>query len=76
MINLRFVMYSASLAPHLSEAPLGRRLFSAYVLTDQAYALALARFTGDRPIADPRLRLRYYLGIAVAFWAISMDARI
>jgi predicted branched-subunit amino acid permease len=69
MINLRMVMYSASLAPHLAESPTRHRLLAAYVLTDQAYALAVSRFGGTAPIDDPRLRLRFYLGTAFTFWA-------
>jgi predicted branched-subunit amino acid permease len=68
MINLRMVMYSASLAPHLAESPTRHRLLAAYLLTDQAYALAVSRFGGAAPIDDPRLRLRFYLGTAFTFW--------
>lgn len=76
MINLRFVMYSASLAPHLSEARTGQRLFSAYLLTDQAYALSVGRFSGREPIAAPPLRLRYYLGTALTFWVTWQTATL
>ena len=64
VINLRFVMYSASLAPHL------RHLFGrwgvplAYLLTDQAYAVSITRFTAGRKAA----RGAYYLGAALALW--------
>jgi predicted branched-subunit amino acid permease len=65
VINLRMLMYGASLAPYLAGAPAGRRLASAYLLTDQAYAMSLARF-----ISDPETpRLPYYLGSAVPLWA-------
>jgi predicted branched-subunit amino acid permease len=46
------------------------------VLTDQAYAIALARFTGREPIPDPGLRLRYYLGTALTFWATWQTATL
>jgi len=44
VINVRMVMYSASIAPHFADY--GRRLRAglAYVLTDQAYALSVAEF--------------------------------
>ena len=46
-INLRMVLYSASLAPHLAGETLRTRLGVAYLLTDQAYAVSIARWTGD-----------------------------
>ena len=76
MINLRFLMYSASLAPHMAEARVGPRLFVAYLLTDQAYALSLGRFTGREPIAEPRRRLRYYFGVALTFWVTWQAATL
>ncbi len=64
VINLRMLMYSASLAPHLAHEPLRRRAGAAYVLTDQAYAMSLARFVTD----DEVPRLPYYLGLALPLW--------
>ena len=65
VINLRMLMYSASLAPHLAHEPVRRRLGAAYVLTDQAYAMSLARFVTEPD--EPRLP--YYLGTALPLWA-------
>ena len=42
LINLRFLMYSASLAPYLAAQPLRQRLGAAYVLTDQAFGISIA----------------------------------
>lgn len=69
VINLRMMMYSASLSPWLATEPLARRGLAAYLLTDQAYAVALARYTD--PDADdlaPRHRLAYYLGAGLTLW--------
>lgn len=65
VINVRFLLYSASLAPHLAEQSRARRLLAAYLLTDQAYAVSLVRF---RDRLDPRSRWRFYLGAGVAMW--------
>lgn len=65
VINSRFVLYSASLAPSLSEVPRGRRLLGAYLLTDQAYAVSLVRF---RSPVDAPGRWRFYLGASVVMW--------
>lgn len=66
IINLRMVMYSASLAPHLAHEPRWRRGLAAYLMTDQAYALTL-----DRSVRRPEApaRMAYYLGVAVLLWA-------
>lgn len=59
-INLRMLLYSASLAPALAHEPLRRRLAVAYFLVDQAYALSIVRWTGDD---DPRLRSPFYFAV-------------
>jgi 4-azaleucine resistance transporter AzlC len=65
-INLRMVLYSASLAPHLAHVPTRRRLFAAYFLTDQAYAVSITRW--ESLPTDPADRLPFYFGAAVLLW--------
>lgn len=69
VINLRMMMYSASLAPWLAHESLASRGLAAYLLTDQAYAISLARYTDadaeELPVAG---RLPFYLGAAVTLW--------
>lgn len=64
VINLRMMMYSASLAPWLARESLSRRAVAAYVLTDQAYAVSLHRYSE----ADDQPRLPFYLGAASTLW--------
>jgi predicted branched-subunit amino acid permease len=64
-INLRMLLYSASLAPFLAEEPLRRRLAVAYFLTDQAYATSITRWSAGE---EPRRRLPFYFGGAVLLW--------
>lgn len=59
-INLRMLLYSASLAPVLAHEPLRKRLAAAYFLVDQAYALSIVRWTGTD---DKRLRLPFYFAV-------------
>lgn len=66
VINLRFVMYSASIAPYFRRLGAPARWLSAYVLTDQAYAVSLAEFRETAP--EERSRLWYYLGASAALW--------
>ncbi len=66
VINARFLMYSASMAPHLVGLGRGRTAVVGYLLTDQAYAFSILRFTSERlPI---RHRFAYYLGLALPMW--------
>lgn len=72
-INLRMLLYSASLAPYLADVPLGRRLGAAYLLTDQAYAVSITRWSaGD----DGAPRLPYYLGAGGLLWIVWQLATI
>jgi predicted branched-subunit amino acid permease len=82
-INLRMLLYSASLAPHLTHVPLRRRLVLAYLLTDQAYAVSITRWAGEAALAgegrnapDPARRVPYYLGAAVTLWGVWQVATI
>ncbi len=65
VINLRFLMYSASLAPHVPDWRLRRRAVAAYFLTDQAYALSVSRWA--RPGGRAH-RFAYYLGVTLPLW--------
>ncbi len=76
-INLRLLLYSASLAPYLAEVPLRRRLLIGYVLTDQAYAVSITRWTkeadeaaaGGAPAPGLDHKVPFYFGAAVLLWA-------
>ena len=59
-INLRMVLYSASLAPYLAHESTRRRLGAAYCLVDQVYALSIARWPADGGRTEERLP--FYLG--------------
>lgn len=64
-INLRFVLYSAGLAPFLRADPAHRRALGAYLVTDHAYVVSTDRFARPPTLAHPT---SYYLGAALAFW--------
>jgi predicted branched-subunit amino acid permease len=72
-INLRFMMYSASLRQHFAHAPLKWRLLAAYLTADNAYGLLLGRE------GDESSKLGYFLGAGALIWAawqISVAAGI
>ena len=65
IINLRFMMYSASLRLHFGGEPLGWRLLMAYLQADNVYGLTLMRYA-ERPHA-PGGR-EFFLGAALVVW--------
>ena len=66
-VNLRFAMYSASLAPHFQHLGRGWRLPLAYLLVDQNYATSIQRFLHGGP--DGREHGHwFYLGGGVTLW--------
>jgi predicted branched-subunit amino acid permease len=75
VVNLRFAMYSASIAPHLKGVPLPMRLLLAYLLTDQAYAVSLVRFLEAKEMTPPS-RVWFYSGTAVALWVVWQAATV
>lgn len=64
LVNARFLMYSASLAPHWERLSLGWKSLMAYAITDQAYALSIIRYE-QHGADDPRA---YYVGISAVLW--------
>jgi predicted branched-subunit amino acid permease len=64
VINLRYLMYSASLAQYLREFPRRTRWTFGYLVTDPVYALTVGEFA-DR---DRTSAAWYYVGAAVPMW--------
>jgi predicted branched-subunit amino acid permease len=67
IINLRFMMYSASLRLHFADAPLRWRLAIAYLTADNVYGLLLGRFSEHR---DDEGKLEYFVGAGVVVWLV------
>ena len=65
VLGLRFLMYSAAMAPHLKPLPARWRHVLAYVLTDQAFAASIRRF---RDSGDAYKGASYFLGTGVLLW--------
>lgn len=70
LINLRHVLMGAALRPLVDGVPLATRLLSAYVLTDESFAMGIARLRSGRS------ELRYYLTFAIALWLAWNSATI
>ena len=66
IINLRFMMYSASLRVHFADAPLRWRIAIAYLTADNVYGLLLGRFS-EHPQDEGKLE--YFIGAGIVVWA-------
>lgn len=65
VINLRHALYSASLAPYLSPLGTGWKMLLAYLLTDEAYAVAVTHYARE---GQTRYSHWYFLGAGLALW--------
>jgi branched chain amino acid efflux pump len=63
--GLRFLMYSAAIAPYLRPLPPRWQQALAFLLTDQAFAVAIRRFDAG---ANPRAGGLHFLGAGFALW--------
>lgn len=75
VINLRMLMYSASLAQQLADVSRRRRLLGAYLLTDQAYAVATADHA-EHPDRASGARFALYVGGGLTLWATWQVATV
>jgi len=64
VINLRMVMYSASIAPYFERFSAAWRAGLSYLLTDPSYALSIVEFRSESDVD----RRAYYLGVATTLW--------
>lgn len=65
VINLRFTMYSATLAPYLQKLSTWRKALLAYMLSDQAFGVSLSHFMATNEEVNHRW---YYFGAALTIW--------
>lgn len=77
VVNLRHMLYSASMAPYLSRLRLRWKLLLAYLLTDEAYAMAITHYQGqgtrergNQGTRDDRRDQRhwFFLGAGATLW--------
>jgi 4-azaleucine resistance transporter AzlC len=73
VVNLRHVLYSASVAPYIRHLGWKWKVLLAYLLTDEAYAVAIMHYTERQgPPAPPNLGGQcahwYFLGAGLTLW--------
>jgi 4-azaleucine resistance transporter AzlC len=64
IVNLRFTMYSATLAPYLQKLSVGQKALLAYMLSDQAFGISLSYFVINKKVSHRW----YYFGAALIIW--------
>jgi len=70
VVNVRHVLYSASIAPYVKHLGPVWRFVLAYLLTDEAYAVAIAHYTRTEAEPNPTSnRHWYFLGAGLALWS-------
>jgi predicted branched-subunit amino acid permease len=72
IVNLRLLMYSASIRPYFAGETLARRILVSYLLVDNAFALTLGRFA-DRP--DAPCKVEFVVGLSIPVW-LSWQATV
>lgn len=81
-INLRFFIYSASLAPHLQQHSARERMPLAYLLTDQAYAISIVSYNQggqdgqDKQNVKRPFRSWFYIGSGFILWLVWQSSTI
>lgn len=71
-VNLRMAMYSAALVPHLGHVRLRLRALIAYLMVDQAFAVAVRTYENN-PSMSSAAKIAYYFGcmaLICPFWYI------
>ncbi len=72
-VNLRMMMYSASLVPYLGAAPMWQRVLLSYVNFDQTYVASITKYEAE-PDLTVAQRVAYFVGVAspiVPVWVSS-----
>jgi predicted branched-subunit amino acid permease len=67
VLGLRFLMYSAAMAPYLKPLPPSMQKALAFLLTDQAFAVAVRRFNASN---DHHGAGMHFLGCGAALWLV------
>jgi len=66
VVNLRHALYSASMAPYIKHLDPAWKLLLAYLLTDEAYAVAITHYRREGEAAE---RHWYFLGAGLTLWS-------
>ena len=68
VVNLRHLLYSASIAPHIKHLRPPWKWWLAYLLTDEAYAVSITYYNRQHNPPDPNAHW-FLLGAGLALWS-------
>jgi len=69
VVNLRHALYSATVAPHLKRLSAGWKALLAYLLTDEAFAVAITRYQREGASGPPPHHQWYFFGAGITLWS-------
>ncbi len=69
VVNLRHMLYSASLAPLVKHLNIGWKVLLAYLLTDESYAVGITRYTQPDSLQPGSNAHWYFFGSGLTLWA-------
>lgn len=67
VLNLRFALYSLSMAPHFRESSAGRKWLCSYLLSDNGYAHFITRYASH---PEEGGKISYFLGACTGIWTV------
>jgi len=67
VVNLRHLLYSASIAQYVQRLPVHWKLLLAYLLTDEAYAVSITRYNQPDDVRDKHW---FFLSSGLMLWVI------
>jgi 4-azaleucine resistance transporter AzlC len=73
VVNLRHLLYGASVAPYIRRLGRGWKCLLAYLLTDEVYAVVITRFAKERQHHEASSEAAakwYFLGAGLAQWSV------
>lgn len=70
VVNLRHMLYSASVAPFLEKLSPWWKMLLAYLLTDEAYAVAIAHFHKPGDASVQAQRHWFLFGAGITLWSV------
>ena len=65
VVNLRHMLYSASVAPYVRDLPMGWKILLSYLLTDEAYAVTILNYEKEDDTSPGHW---FFLGAGLTLW--------
>ena len=73
ILNFRYLMYSAAIAPHFLKLSKRWKFFLSYILLDEAYLLSIMRYNREPTMTNIHW---YFLGVALTAWVGKLGGTV